>query len=129
MSSKFYSYFIFIFLFPNFCLGKVIKGWDKGIVTMKKGEHALFTIPPKLAYGSSGMPPTIPLNATLQFDVELHSWTNIVDVCKDGGILKQIISQGEKYDKSKDQDEVTGNSSEFKSIFHFFQSYFLGYYY
>lgn len=87
--------------------GQVIKGWDQGIVTMKKGEHALFTIPPELAYGSSGMPPSIPPNATLQFDVELLSWTNIVDVCKDGGILKRIISQGEKYEKPKDPDEVT----------------------
>lgn len=87
--------------------GQVIKGWDQGIVTMKKGEHALFTIPPELAYGSSGMPPSIPPNATLQFDVELLSWTNIVDVCKDGGILNRIISQGEKYEKPKDPDEVT----------------------
>ena len=96
---------------------------------MKKGGHALFAIPLELAYGSYGMPPTIPLNATLQFDVELLSQTNIVDVCKDGGILKRIISQGEKYERPKDQDEVIGNSSEVKSIFHFFQSYFLRDYY
>ncbi|KAH9297279.1 hypothetical protein KI387_028961, partial [Taxus chinensis] len=85
--------------------GQVIKGWDQGIITMKKGENALFTIPPELAYGSAGMPPTVPPNATLQFDVELLSW--IVDLCEDGGILKKTISHGEKGEKPKYADEVT----------------------
>ncbi|KAG6474381.1 hypothetical protein ZIOFF_068316 [Zingiber officinale] len=48
--------------------GQVIKGWDQGIKTMKKGENAIFIIPPDLAYGESSSPPTIPPNATLQFD-------------------------------------------------------------
>ncbi|KAF3510400.1 hypothetical protein F2Q69_00004308 [Brassica cretica] len=37
--------------------GQVIKGWDIGIKTMKKGENAVFTIPSELAYGESGSPP------------------------------------------------------------------------
>lgn len=89
----------------------MIKGWDLGIKTMKKGENAVFTIPAELAYGESGSPPTIPPNATLQFDVELLSWTSVKDICKDGGIFKKILKEGEKWENPKDPDEVLGSVS------------------
>jgi len=56
----------------NFLLGdgEDIKGWDLGVATMRKGEKAIFTIDPELAYGAGGSG-TIPPNATLQFEVEL----------------------------------------------------------
>lgn len=75
---------------------------------MKKEENAVFTIPPELAYGSAGRPSSIPSNASIQLDVELISWTSVVDICKDGSILKKIICQGEKDEKPKYADEVTG---------------------
>ena len=54
-------------------IGSVIQGWDEGILQMQLGEVALLKVSADYGYGEEGMPPKIPPNADLEFEVELLS--------------------------------------------------------
>jgi FKBP-type peptidyl-prolyl cis-trans isomerase FkpA len=52
--------------------GRVIAGWDRGVVGMRVGGQRRLILPPDLAYGRTGSSDgTIPPNASLVFDVEV----------------------------------------------------------
>ena len=57
----------------------MIPGWDEGVEGMKVGGRRELIIPPDLAYGAQGSPPSIGPNATLMFVVDL------LDVQSGGG--------------------------------------------
>jgi len=51
--------------------GRVIKGWDIGIMLFNVGGKGTLLVPSELGYGERGAPPVIPPNATLLFDIEV----------------------------------------------------------
>ncbi|KFR15840.1 FK506-binding protein 15, partial [Opisthocomus hoazin] len=51
--------------------GKVIKGWEEGMVGMKKGGRRYLIIPPAWAYGAQGVAGRVPPDSTLVFEVEV----------------------------------------------------------
>uniref|UniRef100_A0AAQ6AN90 peptidylprolyl isomerase n=1 Tax=Amphiprion ocellaris TaxID=80972 RepID=A0AAQ6AN90_AMPOC len=61
--------------------GKVIKGWEEGMLGMQKEGSRLIVIPPNLAYGSKGVPNRVPSDSTLIFEAELRR----VKFSKDSG--------------------------------------------
>ncbi|EYU39116.1 hypothetical protein MIMGU_mgv1a016657mg [Erythranthe guttata] len=55
-------------------MGKVIKGWDEGVLGMQVGEVARLTCSPDYAYGTGGFPAWgIKPNSVLVFEIEVLS--------------------------------------------------------
>uniref|UniRef100_A0A182P654 peptidylprolyl isomerase n=1 Tax=Anopheles epiroticus TaxID=199890 RepID=A0A182P654_9DIPT len=75
--------------------GSVIKAFDMGVASMKLGEKCILKCAPEYAYGSSGSPPNIPPNATLNFELEILGWKGEdLSPKLDGGIQRFILKSG-----------------------------------
>lgn len=78
--------------------GNVIKAWDIGVASMKRGELAVLLCKSEYAYGKSGSGSKIPPDATLVFEVELFDWKGEdVSEKKDGGVVRSQLKKGEGY--------------------------------
>lgn len=55
----------------EFPVNAVIEGWQDLLMVLKEGDKVKAWIPSALAYGEEGVPPLIPANSMLVFEVEL----------------------------------------------------------
>ena len=55
----------------TFTLGEnlVIKAWEQGVPTMRIGEKCLLYVKPEYGYGEKGMPPKVPPNCPLIYEI------------------------------------------------------------
>lgn len=60
----------------EFSVNGVVKGFKEGLLNMKEGGKAIFTMPSDLGYGDRGAGQNIPGGAALQFEVELLKVTS-----------------------------------------------------
>lgn len=90
--------------------GMVIKGWDLGVPTMKRGEVAKFTIRGDYAYGKTGSPPKIAPDATLVFEIELFDFQGEdVSEAKDKSVFRRVIKEGSGYATPNDGSKLVLN--------------------
>lgn len=83
--------------------GSVIKAFDMGVASMRKGEKCELTCDPEYAYGKSGSPPNIPPDATLIFELELLDWKGEdLSPRQNDGIVRYTITKGEKKSSPKE---------------------------
>ncbi|XP_057701845.1 peptidyl-prolyl cis-trans isomerase FKBP5 [Corythoichthys intestinalis] len=76
--------------------GQVLKAWDIGVLSMRRGEVCTLLCKPEYAYGSAGNPSKIPPNSSVLFEIELLKFKGET-LTDDGGIIRRIKVKGDGY--------------------------------
>mmetsp|Transcript_26174 Transcript_26174/g.80515 ORF Transcript_26174/g.80515 Transcript_26174/m.80515 type:complete len:654 (-) Transcript_26174:410-2371(-) len=84
----------------------VIEGWSEAVPTMRCGEVSKFRICAAKAYGQNGQPPQIPANASLDFEIELLSFTDREDITGDGSVTKKVLKEGNRWQRPNKNCDV-----------------------
>ena len=90
-------------------LGHVIRGWEECISKMVEGQHSIITVPPEAGYGNRGLPPKIPPNATLVYEIELIKITDPPPPTSFNlRIEEEVSSEEERYSDYSSEGEDGG---------------------
>ncbi|XP_052800903.1 peptidyl-prolyl cis-trans isomerase FKBP4-like [Mya arenaria] len=81
------------------CLkGKVIRGFELAVLTMKPGERSLIHIKPEYGFGKSGAPPRVPADTDILFDTEIIK-VECADISteQDKSVQKKVLVRGKGF--------------------------------
>eukprot|EP00795_Rhopilema_esculentum_P008089 gene8089-14005_t len=84
--------------------GYVIRGWEKGLLNMCRGEKRKLVVPSVLGYGRKGLRGIIPPNATLVFEVDLLDMRRATPNYAPMDLFTSLDKDG---DKKLSRDEVS----------------------
>ncbi|CAF0988898.1 unnamed protein product [Didymodactylos carnosus] len=87
--------------------GSVIKAWDIGVATMKRGEICRLICKPEYAYGKAGSGANIPPDSTLVFEIELFNFVGEdISEAKDQSVIRRILTKGDEWSHPNDGASV-----------------------
>ena len=108
----------------HFTIGnnEVIKGWEIGIKTMKKGEKSEFIIEPEYAYGNNTYDNLIPPNSTINFEIELLEINppikKLIDMDLPEKINRAKKIKNEGIEKFKEKEIEWANEKFIRALFY-----------
>jgi peptidylprolyl isomerase len=108
----------------HFTIGnnEVIKGWEIGIKTMKKGEKSEFIIEPDYAYGNNTYDNLIPPNSTINFEIELLEINppikKLIDMDLPEKINRAKKIKNEGIEKFKEKEIEWANEKFIRALFY-----------
>ena len=108
----------------HFTIGnnEVIKGWEIGIKTMKKGEKSEFIIDPEYAYGNNTYDNLIPPNSTINFEIELLEINppikKLIDMDLPEKINRAKKIKNEGIEKFKEKEIEWANEKFIRALFY-----------
>jgi FK506-binding protein 1 len=99
-------------------VGRVIKGWDEGVMKMSLGERGILQVPAAKAYGARGAGGKIPPNADLYFDVELLAINGKAEPEKlpEQGYSGKKVAHKDMETCTDDWRQEYGNAKETKKV-------------
>ncbi|XP_061687606.1 peptidyl-prolyl cis-trans isomerase FKBP5 [Syngnathoides biaculeatus] len=81
--------------------GHVLKAWDVGVLSMRRGEVCTLLCKPEYAFGATGKPDKIPPNSPVLFEIELLQFEG-EKLTDDGGIIRRIKVKGDGHSNPND---------------------------
>jgi hypothetical protein len=75
--------------------GKVIAGWEEGLIGMGEGDERFLVVPPSMGYGENDVVERVPKNSTLAFMVRVVVVTGVAAISEPADASKATVDEAD----------------------------------